>query len=239
LVSIQAWFSLRLMRGVIEKSTWEGGTMLTYILMLLVILSACIHIRAEYRGPRQHIYIFKPLTMVFIWLIAILGQAASPFYKYMIITGLVFSLAGDVFLMLPSDRFVAGLVAFLIAHFFYSAAFASEISALIWWPLIPFVIYGIVIYIILVPSLGKLKLPVLIYVVVILIMGCLAWERWSQTGQSGALLASIGAVLFIISDTILAIDRFRGAFKLSRALNLTTYFAAQLLIAGSVGTLVF
>jgi len=55
----------------------------------------------------------------------------------------------------------------------------------------------------------------------------------------GALLASVGAFLFIISDTILAIDRFRGAFKLARALNLTTYFAAQLLIAGSIGTLVF
>ncbi|OGP85974.1 MAG: hypothetical protein A2Z08_06495 [Deltaproteobacteria bacterium RBG_16_54_11] len=213
--------------------------MLTFILILLVILAASIHIRAEYRGPQQHIYIFKPLTMVFILLIAILGQAALPFYKYMIITGLVFSLAGDIFLMLPTDRFVAGLVAFLLAHLFYSAAFASEISALIWWPLIPFVIYGIVIYIILVPSLGKLKLPVLIYVAVILVMAWLAWERWSQTDQAGALLASIGAVLFIISDTILALDRFRGTFKLSRALNLTTYFAAQLLIAGSIGTLTF
>jgi uncharacterized membrane protein YhhN len=213
--------------------------MLTYILVLWVILSASIHIRAEYHGPRQYVYIFKPLTMVFILLIAILGQAASPFYKYMILTGLVFSLAGDVFLMLPSDQFVAGLVAFLIAHLFYSAAFASEMSVLIGWPLIPFVIYGIVIYIILAPSLGKLKLPVLIYVVVILMMAWLAWERWNQTGQSGALLASIGAALFIISDTILAIDRFRGGVKLSRALNLTTYFAAQLLIAGSVGTLVF
>ena len=213
--------------------------MLAYILVLLVIVSAAIHIRAEYRGPRQHIYIFKPLTMVFILLIAILGQAALPFYKYMIIAGLIFSLAGDIFLMLPSDRFVAGLVAFLLAHLFYIAAFASEISTLIWWPLSPFVIYGIIIYVILASSLGKLKLPVLIYVAVILIMAWLAWERWSQTGQIGALLASIGAVLFIISDTILAIDRFRGAFKLSRASNLITYFAAQLLIAGSVGTLAF
>lgn len=213
--------------------------MLTYILMLLVMVSAAIHIRAEYRGPQKHIYIFKPLTMVFILLIAIMGQDAVPFYTYMIITGLVFSLAGDAFLMLPSDRFVAGLVAFLIAHLFYSAAFASEISALIWWPLIPLVIFGIVIYLILAPSLGKLKLPVLIYVVVILVMAWLAWERLIQAGQSGALLAFIGAVLFIISDSILAIDRFRGTFKLARALNLTTYFAAQLLIAGSVGSLVF
>jgi len=66
-----------------------------------------------------------------------------------------------------------------------------------------------------------------------------AWERWSQTSQSWALFASIGALLFLISDTILAINRFRSAFKLARALNLTTYFAAQWFIASSVGALAF
>jgi len=210
--------------------------MLAAILLLSVILSAALHIRAEYRGPRRHVYIFKPLTMILIWLIAILGQATSPFYKYMIITGLVFSTAGDVFLMLPSDRFVAGLVAFLTAHLFYIAAFVSEIRALTWWPLLPLAIYGVVTYIVLAPSLGRLRTPVLIYVLVILVMAWLAWERWSQTGQRGALLASVGALLFIISDTILATNRFRGAFKPARALNLTTYFAAQWLIGSSVGT---
>ncbi len=213
--------------------------MVASMLTLLIVLSAFIHIRAEYREARQQVYIFKPLTMVLIWLIAILGQASFPFYKYMIITGLIFSLAGDVFLMLPSDRFVAGLVAFLIAHLFYIAAFASGIDALLWWPLIPLVIYGIVIYLIVASSLGKLRLPVLIYIGVILVMAWLAWERWSQTGQSEAFLTFTGAVLFVISDTILAINRFRGAFKPARALNLTTYFAAQWLIAGSVGGSVF
>lgn len=213
--------------------------MLISILTLLVILSASIHIRAEYHGQRKHIYIFKPLTMVFILLIAILGQTTLSFYKHMIIIGLIFSLAGDVLLMLPSDRFMAGLVAFLIAHLLYIAAFVSGISALIWWPLIPLIIYGIAIYTILAPSLGKLKFPVLAYIVVILIMAWLAWERWDQTGQTKALLASVGAVLFVISDTILAINRFRGAFKPARALNLATYFAAQWLIAGSIGALAF
>lgn len=211
--------------------------MLTSILVLLAILTSSIHIWAEYRGPRLHVYIFKPLTMVLILLIAILGHAALPIYRHMIIAGLVFSMAGDVFLMLPSDRFVAGLVAFLIAHFFYIAAFMSEISTLIWWPLIPLVTYGIVIYITIAPYLGKLKLPVLIYIVVILMMAWLAWARWSHTSQGGTLLACVGAFLFVISDTILAINRFRKSFKLARALNLSTYYAAQCLIAYSVGTL--
>ena len=50
--------------------------LLISILLLLVLFTAAVHIRAEYKGPSLHIYIFKPLTMVFILLIAILGQAA-------------------------------------------------------------------------------------------------------------------------------------------------------------------
>ncbi len=209
--------------------------MMPFTLLLLAVLSASIHIRAEYRGPQQRIYIFKPLTMLLIGLVAILGQGAPPFYKVMIITGLVFSIMGDVFLMLPTDRFVAGLVAFLIAHLFYIGAFIPEIGAFRWWPLVPFALFGIGVYLYLAPSLGKLKLPVLLYVGVIMVMAWVAWERWLQTGQSGALLAAFGAVLFVISDTILAINRFRVPFKSARFFNLATYFTAQWLIAGSVG----
>lgn len=211
----------------------------TFILLLLVIISAAIHIRAEYHGPRRQIYIFKPLTMLLIGLLALLGQGAPPFYKVMIIAGLVFSIMGDVFLMLPTDRFVAGLVAFLIAHLFYIGAFIPQIETFRWWPLVPFAIFGAIIYLNLAPSLGNLKLPVLLYVAVIMVMAWVAWERWLQTGQSGALMAAFGAILFVVSDTILAINRFRAPFKTARFLNLATYFAAQWLIAGSVGSLGF
>jgi len=208
--------------------------MLIFVLTLLVIVAASMHIRAEYRGARHRVYIFKPLTMVFIILIALLGRSSPPFYQYMIITGLVFSLAGDVFLMLPKDRFVAGLIAFLIAHLCYIAAFAPEIHALAWWPLLPLVMYAIVVYRVLAPFLGKLKVPVLTYIAVILMMAWLGWERWGHMGHGGTLMAFVGAILFVVSDTILAIDRFRGAFKSASVLKLATYYCAQYLIAWSV-----
>jgi uncharacterized membrane protein YhhN len=73
------------------------------ILTLLAIFSASLHIRAEYHGPRYHVYLFKPLTMVFSLLIAVqAGKPDASLYKVTIIAGLVCSLAGDVFLMLPS-----------------------------------------------------------------------------------------------------------------------------------------
>jgi uncharacterized membrane protein YhhN len=207
------------------------------MLTLLAISSASLHIRAEYHGPRYHVYLFKPLTMIFILLIAV--QAKKPdtsLYKVAIIAGLVCSLAGDVFLMLPADRFVAGLVSFLIAHLFYITAFTSGTGfSFSWRSLVLCIIYGIFLFNILSPHLGEMKLPVLVYMVVILVMAWQAWERWRQTGQSGALLAFLGAVLFVISDSALAINRFRGQYKSAQALILSTYFAAQWLIARSVG----
>jgi uncharacterized membrane protein YhhN len=209
---------------------------LTTILTLLAILSASLHIRAEYYGPRYHVYLFKPLTMVFILLIAVQGGGPNlSLYKVAITAGLVCSLAGDVFLMLPSNRFAAGLASFLIAHLFYITAFTSGIGfGFSLWPLVPCLIYGLFMFRILSPYLGKMKWPVLIYVVVILVMAGQAWERWSQTGQSEALLAFLGAVLFTISDSALAVNRFRGRYQSAQALILSTYFAAQWLIACSV-----
>jgi uncharacterized membrane protein YhhN len=66
-------------------------------------------------------------------------------------------------------------------------------------------------------------------------MAWLAFEMWIQTQMTFALLAFAGALLFVISDAILAINRFRGGFTSANALILATYFAAQWFIASSVG----
>ena len=206
------------------------------LLTILAVGSAILHIWAEYHALRIQIYVFKPLTMVFIFLIAILKTKESPtFYAFAIIAGLVCSMAGDTFLMLPSDQFIPGLVSFLVAHLFYIAAFTHGRKVRsIPWTLIPFTLYGILIYGILSPYLGGLNVPVAVYIAVILVMGWRAWEGWSQTGEKTALLAFFGAFLFIISDSILALNRFREPFIVARALNLSTYFTAQWLIALSI-----
>jgi len=208
-------------------------------LLISVFISAAGCIWFAYHRPRWMFYILKPLTMVLICLTAILGGNDLSVYKVMIIGGLACSMVGDIFLMLPTDRFLAGLAAFLLAHLCYITAFASGINSLSWWPLIPLVVWSVGFYLFISPALGKLKMPVIVYIVIILVMTWLAWERWIQTGQTETLLVLIGAVLFAISDTILAVNRFKGAFKLYRALNLVTYFAAQWLIASSIGMLIF
>ncbi len=207
------------------------------LLACLTLSSGLLAIRAEFRGPRGQVYLFKPLTTIFVLLIAILPDAVpDPRYRQLIVLGLVFSLAGDVFLMLPSDRFAAGLTSFLIAHLAYIAAFlpgaAGGPSA---WVGAPFLVGGAILYRSLWEHLGALRLPVVGYMLAIAGMAWLAVERWLTLADTAALLALVGALLFVISDAALALDRFRKGFDSAPAVILGTYFAAQCLIALSVG----
>ena len=102
------------------------------------------------------------------------------------------------------------------------------------WYIIPFVLYGVVILRWLWPHLGSVRVPVMIYMGAILIMAYQAANRWIETAQDGTLLALAGAYLFVASDSALAVNMFRGRFRGADFIVLSTYFAAQLLIAWSV-----
>jgi uncharacterized membrane protein YhhN len=206
-------------------------------LTILALVSAVLCIRAEEgAGPRRSVYIFKPLTIAWIILLALQEKSpVSPAYKNLIIIGLLCSLVGDIFLMLPSDRFIPGLVSFLVAHLFYIAAFLSRTPhvASLWYAL-PFLFYGGLMLWLLFPHLGHMKLAVVVYMLVILTMAWQALARWRETGEAGSELAFCGALLFTASDSILALNRFRGHIRHAEFYILSTYFTAQWLIALSV-----
>jgi uncharacterized membrane protein YhhN len=211
--------------------------MLVIVLTLLALVSAVLCIRAESVGPRRNVYLFKPLTLAWIILIALQAKhPVSAAYQYLIVAGLLCSLLGDIFLMLPSDRFIPGLLSFLLAHVFYIAAFTSgatvHLNAL--WYAIPFLVYGGTMLWVLLPHLGRMKLPVVIYMLVILVMAWQASVRCRETEQAGSALAFFGALLFTASDSILALNRFRGRVEHAQFYILSTYFTAQWLIALSV-----
>ncbi|MGD8278049.1 MAG: lysoplasmalogenase [Gemmatimonadota bacterium] len=205
------------------------------ILTLLAAGSAAAHIRAEYRGPRWVVYACKPLTTSLLLLLACSPGAAGDRYALAIVTGLTLSLAGDVFLMLPRDRFVAGLVSFLLAHVAYLIAFTAGVSfAGAPVVFVPYAAVGVVVLAILWRDLGRLRGPVTLYVVVIMAMASQAVARALALQTTAAILAAAGAALFVASDTILAFDRFRQRFRSARLLVLVTYVLAQWLIALSV-----
>jgi uncharacterized membrane protein YhhN len=203
------------------------------IISTLVVISALMHLRAEYYGPKRNTYLFKPLTMLLIILIAAKAKnPVSEFYRYAIVAGLVCSLAGDIFLMLPRERFIAGLFSFLLAHLCYIAAFMFEgAHAFRLLYAIPFLVYGALMLRVLLPGLGSMKTPVIIYMLVIILMAWSALNRWLQTSQEGSAPAFTGAMLFVVSDSILALNRFKRRFPSAQLYIMTTYFMAQWLIA--------
>jgi uncharacterized membrane protein YhhN len=94
-------------------------------------------------------------------------------------------------------------------------------------------IYGVTIFVILLPGLNGMAVPVAAYILVIMIMAWQAWDQWEDKRARWALLAFIGALLFVISDTLLAVNKFGEPFAAARALTLMTYFSAQWLISNS------
>lgn len=208
----------------------------TLLLTPLIALTAALTVRGEARGSRRMVYVCKPLATGLILALALaLPEPVDGGYRVLIAAGLLFSLAGDVFLMLPRDRFVAGLASFLVAHLLYVAAFAPRPPALrVPLVLAILLIYGIWQMRALWPHLGTLRIPVLLYGAALMGMAWQAAERWAVLGTTPALLAAIGAGLFVISDSVLAWQRFVRPVRGGQAVVLGTYFAAQWLIALSV-----
>jgi len=206
------------------------------VLVSSALVSAALAIIFERKSRRLLFVVFKPLTTFLIVLAALAAPApVPPAYKLFILAGLVCSLAGDVALLFPERGFVPGLAAFLAAQILYILAFkpASGRPAFVGL-LLPFLIYGLLMFRILAPRLGALRLPVFVYVSAISVMAWLAAARFVDAGGLKPLLACAGAILFLISDSILAFDRFGKRIGPAQALILGTYFPAQVLIALSI-----
>lgn len=206
------------------------------LLTALVIAAAGCTIWADLTGRRRLFYAFKPLTTLLILLIALLKTGTSfPTYRLALVLGLTASLAGDVFLMLPARFFVAGLASFLVAHLLYIGGIASTgISVGQVWRYLPFGAYAAALYLYLRPRLTSLRPAVMAYSLVITSMAWLGWERAVQTPELAAGLAAAGALLFVASDSALAVNRFARPIRAAPLVVLGTYYAAQLLLAHSI-----
>ena len=188
-------------------------------------------------------WICKPFVTVLILVAAWRAMpAVSVIYRRRIAAGMVLCLFGDVLLMLPQDLFVPGLVSFLVAHVLFIAAFSSDVRfAVRIWPWLACLAVGAGMTFLLWPGMAPaLRLPVLIYVFVLATMAGQALGRalylheQRDIGAFPARFAALGALLFMISDSLLAWDRFRAALPLAALYILTTYYAALWLIAVSV-----
>lgn len=208
----------------------------TIVLSAGVLISAGVAIWSDAKGRLRLFRIAKPLTTVLIIVLAAIAETPEPAaYKTFVLAGLLCSLLGDIALLVPEKGFTPGLVAFLAAQVLYILAFrpapGHSLSAGVF---LPFIFYGLLMFFILAPGLGKMKLPVFVYIGAITAMAGSAAGRFIDRGGTPAFLAFVGAVLFLVSDSVLAYDRFAKRIGPAQAIILGTYFPAQLLIALSV-----
>jgi uncharacterized membrane protein YhhN len=212
--------------------------MLQGALIPLLFVSVGLLLRAEARSHQVRIYAYKPLSSLLVILVAGLSlrlPVARVGYTLGILAGLVLSLGGDVALMFSSPRaFITGLILFALAHIAYGITL-TLFAGLHWPDWISAAILlalAIAAYTYLAPGLGNMKGPVIAYIVLISFMVHRAVSTfWSDAfSPAQAWMLAAGAVLFWISDLILAIVRFRQPFRHHR-LSLAAYYAGQLLIA--------
>ena len=191
--------------------------------------------------------LFKPLTMaIAITYVAIHAYPMSATGRFglhrsywLLLGALLGSLAGDVFLMLSEHLFIPGLVSFLLAHLCYIALFKQGVG---WFghrgALGGTLALGIGMYAFLwqggLPA--ALRVPVAVYVVVIALMAAQAWGRHAALRERSSLAVALGACCFMLSDSLLATNRFVQPLPLSQLWVLATYYAAQVLIVSGMVT---
>ncbi len=177
-------------------------------------------------------WLFKPAATGVVIAHAWRRGAGMALQRRWVLTGLVFSLAGDVALLWPQQGFLPGLVSFALAHLAYLVAFTREqrlaarplafgvyaavAGAILWqlWPGVP----------------AALRVPVVVYVVCLAAMAAQAAVLWRSGSPRGAVLA-LGGALFVASDALLATNRFAAPLPLASLWILSTYWGAQWCLA--------
>ncbi|MEL7341866.1 MAG: lysoplasmalogenase, partial [Bacteroidota bacterium] len=201
---------------------------------LLVLLAGA------FRETFPYLYfIAKPLVMISLSIFLFYRlQLSGGRMHYLLQGAILFSLMGDIFLMFEGDLyFQLGLGSFLVAQLFYIALFAltpkGEIRAVLRrrpWLLLPFMLYAYSLLYLLGPRLGELLVPVLIYALTLSTMAIMALNRWRRVREDSFAYVFAGALLFLISDSLIAINRFASdllPLSFAHTWIMLTYIAAQ------------
>lgn len=186
-------------------------------------------------------FISKPLIVISLLAYYYYGSARedrSPIF----ILALIACLCGDIFLMSP-EYFIPGLISFLTGHVLYIFAYRQhrtedDVDSLRGLQRVrlafPIVLAGTGLVVVLYPVLGSMQIPVMIYAAVITVMALTALFRYGRTSSKSFWLVFLGAVVFMMSDSILAINKFLAPVNNSGLLIMTTYMAAQFLIVEGI-----
>ena len=205
---------------------------LQQVILLIFILVSVIDICAILLGNSLWQTLSKPLIIPA--LIAYYLLRTTSLNKWYV-TALIFSFAGDVLLLDKSNLFLMGIAAFLITQLLYisifskglrGSSFVNKLKALL-----PFLVYFFVLITVLKPGLQDFFIPVLVYGLAISLFGAVALLNYLIKKDMVSLRLLTGALLFIVSDSLIALHKFHQERSIYPVIIMMTYIVAQYLIA--------
>jgi len=198
---------------------------------IFFLLVSVADIYAIVDGNQEIEMIAKPLittSLVILYLLSV----SKPNFWY--VSALLFAFLGDVLLLFPDQFFVFGLASFLLAHVLLitvSSRFLQQVSKLrILVHSLPFVVILAVLLYLIYPNLEELLIPVIIYGIVISVFGVVAFLVYTNDKSIANSWLFLGALIFILSDSILAINKFSQSSEFLGIAIMITYIIAQYLI---------
>lgn len=214
------------------------------IFLILFVIASLGELVSGFGSPLLHT-LCKPalliLLMGYYWTSA---RANNSPVSSLVVMALLLSWLGDVLLMLEGPSyFIYGLCAFLSAHVVYlfvyrQHRYADDSRALHGVQRIrfafPIVFAGIGLVTILYPRLSDLRIPVMVYALVITVMTITALYRYGRTTTGSFASVFAGAILFMMSDSLLAINKFIEPLAYSGLWIMLTYIGAQFLIVNGL-----
>lgn len=203
----------------------------------MFLVSVIAVLIAEALGHNLLFIFFKPLIIIAL-LIHYIVMTDSESRSNTVIAALFFSWLGDVLLMKP-EYFVFGLASFLVAHIFYIVTYRQHQSEETENGLMgiqrirlafPIVLAGSGLVVVLYPVLNDLRIPVMVYALVITVMVLQSLFRFGRTPLNSFWLVFSGAVLFMLSDALIAVNKFLTPLDLAGFWIMLTYSVAQAII---------
>lgn len=207
-----------------------------YVLLVLFDLASGFEALDHFR------IVSKPILLLSLLVYFTINAKSNRNTTFYLLWGALFcSLLGDIFLLfenLSSHFFTFGLASFLIAHLLFAFTFIKKwnknLVSNFWWVVLLLFSYGFILFYILKDSLGALKIPVIAYILGILAMVVTAYRRKGNVPQSSFNLVFVGALFFVLSDSVLAINKFMVAIPQSHIIIMATYATAQYLITKGI-----
>jgi uncharacterized membrane protein YhhN len=209
------------------------------IWLILFVADAILNVLSDYFQWNEIRFVTKPLLTIILFIYCLSEVREKNKFIFLLLSALIFSCLGDVFLLFEKSApywFIFGLTSFLIAHIFYIILFLQikkknqAAKKLNWIITLLISSYTIFLFLLLKPSLADLKIPVLIYASALSIMLLSSVHAFDLSKQIFGKLCVTGAIFFLASDSLLAINKFYKPFVAAGFVIMFTYAAAQLLI---------